>query len=229
MNRRRRCSVGTGVMSMRANIPRLVTLCTTLAVVSAACFPKQPGQRLAHFATTAPAVGEPAPRFTLTDLGGKEVELASLIGERPIVLQLGSHSCPVYRYRRFDMEPLWKHYGDRVHFLIVYTVEAHPVGSKSPFAEGEWDLLINKLVGVRVEQPESFEARREQAATSQRKLHLAPMMVVDEMDNETWRAWGAASSPAFVIDQQGRIAARQVWLQPKEIRKVLDRLLAGGV
>lgn len=51
-------------------------------------------------------------------------------------------------------------------------------------------------------------------------------MAADGMDNGIWKAYGAASSPAFVIDREGRIALRQVWLDPKGIAQALDRLLA---
>ncbi len=208
---------------MRWSLP-LFTLLTSLAL--GGCFPHHAGPRLAHFETTAPAVGEPAPDFTLLDLDGQSVELTELIGDRPIVLQLGSHSCPVYRYRRFSMSGLYEDFRDRVHFLLVYTVEAHPVGSKSPYRQGEWDPWWNRLTGVRVRQPPDEESRRRQAESSHERLKLEPMMVVDEMDDAVWRSFGAASSPAFVIDREGRIAARQVWVEPKEIRQVLDRLLA---
>ncbi len=196
------------------------------SLVLGGCFPHHAGPRLAHFETMAPAIGEPAPNFVLLDLDGQRVELAELIGDRPIVLQLGSHSCPVYRYRRFSMSGLYEEFRDRVHFLLVYTVEAHPVGSRSPYAEGEWDPWWNRLTGVRVRQPPDGKSRRRQAGASHERLKLEPSMVVDEMDNAVWQSFGAASSPAFVIDRKGRIAVRQVWVEPMEIRQVLRQLLA---
>ncbi len=204
---------------------RPIFLCA-LGLAVAGCFPHHAGPHLAHFDTTAPALDEPAPGFTLADLDGRPVELAELIGERPIVLQLGSHSCPVYRYRRFGVAGLYEEFGDRVHFLLVYTVEAHPVGSRSPYADGEWDPWWNRLSGVRVRQPADQEGRREQAQVSHERIDYRARMIVDTMDDAVWRSYGAASSPAFVIDRQGRIAARQVWIEPKKIRRVLERLLA---
>lgn len=196
-----------------------------VACWNAGCFPHQPGPSLAHFETSAPQLGEPAPNFRLTDLEGRSVELAELIGERPIVLQLGSHSCPVYRYRRFSMEDLFADFHDRVHFLLVYTVEAHPVGSKSPYAEGEWDTWWNRLTGVRVRQAGDRDERRRQAEHSYRKLGLEQLLIVDEMSNQVWETYGAAASPAFVIDRQGKIAARQVWIDPEKLRQTLLDLL----
>ena len=210
---------------MRRSWPWLAAL---LAISVAGCFPHQAGPRLAHFDTQAPAVGEPAPSFSLRDLAGNTVDLAEMIGEKPIVLQFGSHSCPVYRYRRHWVRDIYDEYQDRVHFVIVYTIEAHPVDSKSPYAEQEWDILWNKMTGVRIRQGADQEARQQQASFSHEKLKLKPLMVVDDIDDSVWRAYGSASSPAFVIDRQGRVAARQVWLEPRQIRQTLDRLLAGN-
>ncbi|MEM7480842.1 MAG: deiodinase-like protein [Acidobacteriota bacterium] len=202
-----------------------------LLAASGGCFPRSAGPRLAHFATTAPEVGQPAPAFTLPSVDGGEIVLADLLGERPLVIQFGSHSCPVYRYRRHWMRDLIADYRERVGFLLVYTVEAHPQGSKSPYAEGEWNPWINRLTGIRLAQPESLDERISLAKESRQRLGLNRPEVelpfaVDRLDDAVWREWGAASASAFVIDRNGRIASRQVWIDPQEIRRALDGLLA---
>jgi peroxiredoxin len=198
------------------------------ALVAAAlggCFPQQAGPRLQHFDWSAPQVGAPAPLFELQAIDGTRVRLQDLLGDKPTVLQLGSHSCPVYRYRRFGMAALHEKYKDRVNFLIVYTLEAHPAGAKSPYADGEWLTWWNRFGGVRIPQSASSEARRAQARLSHEVLRIAYPMAADGMDNRVWKAYGAASSPAFVIDRNGHVALRQVWLDPTGIAQALDRLL----
>ncbi len=202
----------------------LALVCLTLAL--GGCFPRNPGPRLAHFADQAPAVGAPAPEFELPSVDGEVVRLSDLIGERPLVVQFGSHSCPVYRYRRHSMGELIDEYGDRAHFVVVYTLEAHPAGSKSPYDDEEWLTMINRVTGVRVTQPGDDRERLAQAAFSRDRLGLAQTMLVDRVDDGVWTAYGGASSPGFVIDVEGRIASRQVWIDPKEIRRTLDHLLA---
>lgn len=200
-------------------------LLSAIALLALGCFPHKAGPKLAHFGEQAPEVGETAPDFELENLDGEEVQLSDLIGEKPIVLRLGSHSCPVYRYRRFSLEPLIEDYQDRVHFLTVYTLEAHPVGSESPYKDEEWVSLPNRITGVKIEQPQTADERLETARFSHDKLELPEPMVVDTMDNAVWQDYGSASSPAFVIDLEGRIALRQVWVEPKEIRRILEELL----
>lgn len=211
---------GTGTHRIAINL----TVCLLVVITASGCFPHKAGPRLAHFDSTSPAVGAPAPDFELQDIHGNTIKLDDIIGGKPVVLQLGSHSCPVYRYRRFGMASLYREYKHKAKFLVVYTLEAHPVGAKSPYADGEWLTWWNRFAGVRVPQAVSADERHEQARRSHDTLEIGYTMVTDQMDNTIWRAYGAVSSPAFVIDRNGQIVLRQVWVNPKEIRKVLDHL-----
>lgn len=196
-----------------------------VALALTGCFPHDAGPRLAHFDGQAPRLDEPAPAFELRSVDGELVELGELIGDRPIVLQLGSRSCPVFRNRRHWVDGLIEDYGDRVRFLIVYTLEAHPAGSKSPYDDEEWLTLFNRVTGVRVPQPQDDEERLHQARLTRERLYPDSTVLIDTMSNDVWTAYGGASSPAFVIDRQGRVVLRQVWIEPREIRRKLDRLL----
>ena len=192
----------------------------------AGCFPREAGPRLGHFDEEAPAPGEPAPDFTLAAIDGDEVRLSGVLGEKPVVLQFGSHTCPVYRNRHRGMRRLWERYGDRVRFYVVYTREAHPMNDPSPYTGEEWDVWINKFAGVRLEDPDSYAERRDLAEESKRRLEIPLAMLVDDMENTAWRLYGSAPSPAFVIDRDGEVVLRQVWIRPAEIEAVLRRLLA---
>lgn len=206
---------------------RVVAWILLAAVGTSGCalFPTEAGEDLAHFADAAPAVGDIAPDVSLTDLDGNPVRLSDFIGDRPVVLQLGSHTCPVYRYRRFDMAALKAEFADRVEFVTLYTTEAHPSGALSPYRDKEWVTPINRLTGVRWGQPGSLAARIVQASESTAALDTAGRVLVDGMDDAAWSAYGEAPSPAYVIDRSGRIALRQVWVKPEGIRAALDRLL----
>lgn len=196
------------------------------AVFSLSCFPHQAGPRLAHFPGSSPTPGSEVPDVVVYDAAGREARLADVIGRRPVVLQLGSRSCPVFRYRRFGMQKLQREFAGRIDFLVLYTQEAHPVGSPSPYSDAEWDLWINRLTGVRLEATTTLEERRERAADTVQRLDLDASVLVDGMDDTAWRAFGAAPSPAFVLDTDGRVVLRQVWVDPAGIRRVLRRLLA---
>lgn len=166
-----------------------------LAVLTLACLSTDPGPRLGHFPEAAPAPGEPLPDLEVLTLGGERVALEGLLGERPVVLQVGSVSCPVFRYRRYGIERLARELGDRVTFVVLYTREAHPVGSPSPYTLEEWDPWINRLTGVRVPAAETEEERRRRPETVRRRLDLTPLVVVDPGQDLGWQALGRAPSP----------------------------------
>lgn len=215
--------------SLRSRLRRLSGLAMVLAVAqSTGCFPHQAGPRLAHFADAAPAPGAAVPDVVVHDASGREVRLADAIGDKPVVLQLGSRSCPVFRYRRFGMHELQREFSGRVDFLVLYTQEAHPVGSSSPYTDEEWDMWINRLTGVRLGATTTLDERRERAVDTVQRLDLDSAVLVDGMDDAAWEAFGAAPSPAFVLDTDGRVVLRQVWVDPAELRPVLRRLLASS-
>ena len=192
------------------------------------CFPHEAGRYLQHFNHEAPEVGTQAPEFNLLNLKGEQVSLTTLFGDKPVVLQFGSHSCPVYRYRRGEMEKVYQEYRSQAHFVIVYTLEAHPVGTKSPYSDEEWVTWINRLTNVLIPQTTTEEARQTRADQSREDLDVHQVILVDTMDNAVWRQYGSAPSSAFVIDHHGSVVLRQVWIDPDEIRVTLQNLPTKG-
>jgi hypothetical protein len=221
---------GTSVKSesgTRRKVQRFIFVYAAFAAGSlAGCFPHQAGPRLAHFPALAPAVGESLPPLRVADLAGHQLELGELLGEQPVVLQLGSVSCPVFRYRRHGIERLARRFAGRVRFLVLYTREAHPVGSASPYTGEEWDPWINRITGVRVADTTATEDRRRRAQVVRDRIGLVSLVVVDPEGDPGWRALGRAPSAAFVIDREGRVVARQAWVDPAALRRVLDGMLA---
>lgn len=204
----------------------LIPLLLSLSSGCSLLFPTEAGDDLSHFKQEAPKVGSTAPDFELQDVDGNTVSLKDLIGKKPIVLQMGSHSCPVYRYRRFDMNDLHAEFKDDVNFLIVYTIEAHPKGTNSPYSDEEWVHFVNELTSTYVEQPDSQQQRVKLADDSTKGLDIkyAPVLV-DTISNQVWKKYGRAPSAAYVIDQQGKIAVRQAWIDPPALKVALEKLL----
>ncbi len=122
------------------------------------------------------------------------------------------------------MKRLYEDFSDRVEFLLIYTTEAHPVGSNSPYVEREWVPAINRK-GSRWPQSTSAQERTDHAKKSKEQLEIVLPMVVDSFDNAVWQAYGRAPSPAFVLDSQGQVVESMVWIDPKRIRRALNKLL----
>ena len=201
----------------------LAWVCWSGFLALTGCFPHEAGPRLQHFYHEAPEAGSQAPVFNLIDLEGEPVSLKTLMGDKPVVLQFGSHSCPVYRYRRREMKKVYQDFKQEAHFVIVYTLEAHPVGTKSPYSDEEWVTWINRLTNVLIPQPTTLKARQALAVQSRKDLDVHQLILVDAMNNSVWRQYGSAPSSAFVIDRSGVVVLRQVWVNPDEIRVALQK------
>lgn len=66
----------------------------------------------------AKAGTNPAPNFTVTDMQGQAVSLASLKG-KPVFLNFWATWCPPCVGEMPDIQRMYSKYGDKVHFLIV--------------------------------------------------------------------------------------------------------------
>jgi hypothetical protein len=159
-------------------------------------------------------VGERAPLFALRDLQGIEIRLDQFRGKRPVVLVTGSYSCPIYRQRLPALDRLYEKYRDRAAFFILYTVEAHPLGSASPYADREWVTEENRRERILVVQPSSYEERVRLALECQRRLGSRLPVLVDGMNNAAWAQYGKAPNAAYLIDSQGEVQVRQGWFDP---------------
>lgn len=168
-----------------------------------------------------PEAGERAPNLRIRDTRGRELELESLWKERPVVLVTGSYSCPVYRSRGPALQRLSERYGSRAKFIVLYTVEAHPVGSPSPYTGREWVTEENRRQGILVRQPGTFEERARLATECQAALRLEMPFLVDGMDNAAWEKYGSAPNACYLISSKGRVRLRQDWFDPTALERGL--------
>jgi hypothetical protein len=169
-------------------------------------------------AARGPAEGKAAPDFELTDLEGRAVSLASLRG-KPVVIEFGSYTCPVFRGHTREIEALRKEFGDAVHWVLIYTREAHP-SDEGPERENLRD-------GIEVVQHASFDLRLDAARTCKAKMDLKLLVLVDGIDNRVTETYAGWPNRGYVIDAEGTIVSRQQWIDPKRTREALDRLRRG--
>lgn len=173
-----------------------------------------------------PRAGETAPDFDLRSLDGTRWTLSGTLREKPVALILGSHSCPAFRGWSAALPYLEETYGDGIQFLILYTVEAHPAGSASPYRDKEWLTFSNIREGIRLPQPASAAQRRQFAENCRDALSLPVPVLPDTMDNRTWEAYGRAPNAAYLIRRDGRVALRQGWFHSGSFGKAINSLLA---
>ena len=129
-------------------------------------------------AASAPP-GQPAPRFTLTDLSGKPVNLADYKG-KTVVLEWHNFACPFVQkhYRSGNMQSLQKKYANDVVWLAVNST-----------ARTAFDYMEPAKVS---QQLSDFKA--------------APARYLMDEPGEVGRAYGAKTTPhMYIIDPAGKV------------------------
>ena len=117
-------------------------------------------------------------------------------------------------------------YGDGVHFIIVYTIEAHPASSDSPyFGEENLDSYSTDSEGKPVYQPQAYQERVELARMAVNNEGMRMTVLVDEMDNPVWCTYGPAPNIAYLIGMDGKIFAKQGWYDPGEMEAAIQSYL----
>lgn len=164
-------------------------------------------------------VGDTAPDFTLPRAdGGGEITLSKYRGGKPVVLVFGSLTCPPFRTRMLEFDPIYRKYKENVEFLMVYTREAHPESTIYVNKGGE-DVL------QKIEQTDRMDERIEHARVCGPTLKFTFTTVVDKVDNKVNEAYAGWPSRFVVVDREGRIAfdggPGPAGFQPAELDKWL--------
>jgi hypothetical protein len=168
-------------------------------------------------AKEGPQVGVPVPSFSLADLEGRVVTLESLRG-KPLVIEFGSLSCPMFRGKVDPFRELAETFGDRVHWVVIYTREAHAAGTPRV-------AMINPVVGIEIAEHTTFAERVASALRLAEDLDLSRTLLVDDLDDSVTRAFGGFPNWGFLLDAEGNLVARQVWSDPAQIGRLLKDLL----
>jgi hypothetical protein len=170
-----------------------------------------------------PALDEPAPDFTLATIDGKEkITLSERIGARPVVLVFGNFTCGPFRSQAGNLETLYRRYGDRAEFVLVYVREAHP--------RDGWKMASNERRGVDLLQPATYDERVAVASVCRERLALGIPFLVDTIDDAVGARYSGMPSRLYLIDREGRIAFKSgrgpFGFRPAELEQALVLLLA---
>lgn len=154
-------------------------------------------------------VGTAAPDFTLKDWSTAQTEhsLSSLKG-KVVVLQFGSSTAWEYVKGIDAMENLSKKYKAKgVQLFTIYTREAG----------GEWQAASD------FDRSERAKGLRFAYGLQTHKRMLVPVLI-DDLQDSTFKAYGQAPSALFVIDKEGKLAFKSERPNPAEVEKVLQKL-----
>lgn len=73
--------------------------------------------------TTAAPEQTAAPDFKVYDLDGKEVQYASLVDDKPVLLNFWASWCPPCREEMPDLQKLYDELGDKIDFILINSTD----------------------------------------------------------------------------------------------------------
>lgn len=115
-----------------------------------------------------------------------------------------------------SLRDLYRDYNDQVHFIVVYTAEAHPTDG---WYMGNHDIREHQTI----------EERREVAAMCEVALQYGIKTYVDEMDNAVSEAYASMPDRLYLIGSDGRVAYAggkgPIGFKPGELKDAIDSYL----
>lgn len=150
----------------------------------------------------APNVGDAAPDFEAEALSpngertGKMTRLSTLL-DKPVGLLFGSYTCPIFRDQLKKYEDIHQTLKDRVNFLCIYILEAHP--------EDGWRVPHNWEKEICIPTPQNLDERAEIARLCRSKEGLTISMALDTMDNDILTRYAGTPERLYAIGMDGII------------------------
>jgi len=148
-----------------------------------------------------PKPGELYVDFEATTLNGEKVRLSTYL-DKPIVLETGSITCPIYASRTKAMNKLM-HDHPEVHFLLLYIREAHP--------------------GKRTAAIKHFEEKMEHAKSARELYDERREILVDDLDGTAHQLYGSMPNMTYLIGQDGIIRFRANWTNIDALERILNQ------
>ena len=119
------------------------------------------------------------------------------------------------------LNALYDQYQNRVAFLVVYILEAHP--------SDVWQMESNLRDKVIFTSPRNEDERALLAGSCVRKLGIKFPAVLDEFGNSTERAYTGWPDRIYLIDSSNRIVFKSrpgpFGFNPDELKSALTQLL----
>jgi hypothetical protein len=153
-----------------------------------------------------PAPGEPLPDFNLLTTEGDR-RLKSEFHGRPLLLTMGSITCPMTKDSALALGRLHEEFGDRLAFLTLYVREAHP--------------------GERYPQPHFFQEKMAHARAYRERDAIPWPVVVDAVEGYFHQALDPKPNALYLVDAEGRVVFRALWSNEyARPRQAIEQLIA---
>jgi hypothetical protein len=183
---------------------------------------------LGSFYTSGLQAGDTAHDFTLYNLNGDSLNLATALGNgRPVLLIAASYTCPVYRGKVPVINDLVTMYAGLLDVYIIYTIEAHPDIDTSVYFGHVQTGTTNIQAGILYRQPTNYGERKSVLSDMLDSMITLAPVYIDGPCNNWWNTYGPAPNNSYLIDTNGIIYSKHGWFDryPDNIYCAIDSLL----
>ena len=142
----------------------------------------------------------------LHTLTGEKAFLSEYLRDKPLILETGSMTCPMYAQSVPPMRKLMEKYPELDHVLL-YVREAHP-GELQP----QHTNLSDKINAARKTKKRYQDGR---------------IILVDDVAGSAHKYYGSMPNSIYVIDTDGTILFRSVWNNADDMDGILAALVRG--
>ena len=170
---------------------------------------------------------QPVPDFTLYSEDGKPFNLARELKKgKPLVLISGSYTCDVSRGNMTAIKTFQEQFGKKATFFMVYTIDAHPYDTRSPYSvEGKvWIAKNNVRDNVKAAQPKIYSQRVELARRWKKDNSISFPVLIDAPDNFFWKKFGQAPNMVYIISPAQEVFYKQAWFNKEKLVQQLESL-----
>jgi hypothetical protein len=173
--------------------------------------------------------GKEVPSLTLFSADNKPLNFneESRKKQKPLLIITGSYTCDISRKNLPSVQSLAEKFGSKVEIVMVYTLDAHPYDSPSPYSPtGEVALAMDNVRdNIKAAQPKTYGERVELAKEWISETDISVPLVIDNPQNEFWWAFGQRPNMCYLIDTSGKVVFRELWFNEKDVKKAIRSLL----
>jgi hypothetical protein len=186
---------------------------------------------LGSFYTSGLQSGDTAFDFTLYDLNGDTLNLATALSNgRPVLLIAASYTCPVYRNLVPIINNVVNTYAGLLDVYIIYTIEAHPDVDTSVYFGYVHTGTPNIQAGILYRQPLTYGDRKLIVTDMLDSMNTLASVFIDGPCNNWWSTYGPAPNNSYLIDTNGIVFSKHGWFDryPDDIYCDIDSLLGSS-
>ena len=144
-----------------------------------------------RFRKDAAAAGDPFPEFELITTDNARLANDDVFDDTPVIFIFGSMTCPMTASAAPSVQELYKEFGQRIKFIMLYVREAHP--------------------GEHFNQSETIEQKLDYARALKDFYDIDWTVAADNVAGDLHLALDPKPNAAFLANKDGIILFRSLW------------------